>query len=304
MGSICSSGQINHPPRLKINPKNLLTISNEKELTISPGIFVKENSNSFYSAYSMDPQPLGSGSYGEVRKCIHLRSNDVRVVKIIAKAGLPQDVIESRSVFKEVEVLKAVDHPNLPRVYEFFEDGLNFYIVLELCKGGDLFDRIVQVTKFQENEASEIMEQILSGITYLHGRNILHRDIKPENILLEEKSSLAVKIIDFDTATFFGLGYQKGMFGTPLYMAPEIVKGKYTEKCDLWSCGMILYALLMGRPPYDGTDNEIIELLKNVKINVDKDCAYISIEGRDLLKKLLEPDPNKRISAAEACAHP
>ena len=233
MGSICSTGQeITVKPR-KISIMLNLPISNEKDIIISPSSFVKKNDHCFYSLYKLENFPLGSGARGEVRTCIHLSSRDRRVVKIISKESLPQQVLLSGSVFEEVNILKNLDHPNLPRIYEFFEDNTNFYIVLEFCKGGDLLNRIIDMKKFTEAQAAKTMSQILSGINYLHSKGIVHRDIKPENILLEEQNSLSLKIIDFDTATFFGSENCKEMFGTPLYMAPEVVKGKYNEKCDL-----------------------------------------------------------------------
>ena len=303
MGNLCGTRNpmVNSHPILNHSQTN---IHSESELIFSPGLFARENEGSFYSQYEVEPKSLGAGRNGDVRKCIHKKSKDERVVKIIAKSRLLKEEIETRAVFKEVEILKTVDHPNLPRIYEFFEDSDNFYIILEFCKGGDLFDKIVEMQEFSEDQAAWIMHQILSGLTYLHGMKIIHRDIKPENILLDDKSGLHLKIIDFDTATFFcSSGYHRGIYGTALYMAPEIIKGRHTEKCDLWSCGIILYILFCGRPPYDGTDDEIFELLKHPKIDMDKACAHISPAGRDLLGKLLEPDPKKRISAKDACQH-
>ena len=228
----------------------------------------------------------------------------MRVVKIICKSDIPIKLIESREVFNEVEILKSVDHPNLPRVFEFFEDETKYYIVMELCKGGDLFDKIVEMQIFDEKQAAEIMFQILSGLTYLHSKSIVHRDIKPENVLLTSKKTLGLKIIDFDTATFFGPGYHRDMQGTPMYMAPEIVKGKYTEKCDIWSCGMILLIMLTGGLPFDGTDEEIFAILKSIKLNIDALCPNSSTEVKDLLKKMLVSEPEARISAKDACLHP
>lgn len=305
MGAICSkevveTAQINHR-RIKSQTS---IIFNEDDLKFNPGYFVKENIANFYQIYQLDNNSLGSGRNGDVRKCIHKATQDQRVVKIISKSDIPIKLIESREMFKEVEILKTVDHPNLPRIFEFFEDECKYYIVMELCKGGDLFDKIVEVGVFEEGQAAEIMFQLLSGITYLHSRNIVHRDIKPENVLLTSKKTLNLKIIDFDTATVFGPGYQREMHGTPLYMAPEIVKGKYTEKCDIWSSGMILLIMLTGGPPFDGTDEEIFAILKNLKLNIDALCPNSTPGAKDLLKKLLDSDPEKRISARDACLHP
>lgn len=306
MGSICTSAS-----HVESKPKNLrlqvglLPITQERDIVISPSSFVKKNSKAFYGLYKVEKFPLGSGARGEVRLCVHLPSRQHRVVKIVSKVSLPQSVIDSGSVFEEVNILKNLDHPSLPRFYEFFEDETNFYMVMEFCKGGDLFDRIVELQRFDENQASEIMSQLLSGVNYLHSKGILHRDLKPENILLEEKPSLSLKIIDFDTAAFFGPELYKDIQGTALYMAPEVVKGKYNEKCDLWSCGMILYILLSGQPPFDGREDSIFKILKNVNIKTEgAHWESVSTEAKDLLHKLLEPDPNKRISAANACLHP
>jgi calcium-dependent protein kinase len=305
MGAICGreSVQAAPPYHSRIRSMNSL-IANEDELNFNPGVFVKENIANIYQVYEISSTSLGTGRNGDVRKCVHKLTKDTRVVKIIAKSELPIHMLETRAMFNEVEILKTVDHPNLPRIFEFFEDDSSYYIVLEFCTGGDLFDRILEVKKFDEKQAAEIMFHILSGVTYLHSKNIVHRDIKPENILLTSKEGLSLKIIDFDTATVFKKDYQKEMHGTPLYMAPEIVKGKYTEKCDLWSSGMIMFIMLTGGAPYDGTDDEIIAILKSVKINIDLMCSENSPEARDLLKKLLEPDPVKRVTAKEACCHP
>ena len=152
-----------------------------------------------------------------------------------------------------------MDHPNILKLNEVFQDDAKFYVVTELCLGGELFEQIVKRQSFSENDAAYIMEQILSSINYCHLNNICHRDLKPENILIEEGDS--VKVIDFGTAQTFTS--DKGMhniLGTPYYMAPEIfAKSGYNEKCDIWSVGVIMYILLTGRPPFYGkTDIDII----------------------------------------------
>lgn len=308
MGSICSTPSKTESygrHTLSLSIDTGLKISKEKDLVISPSSFVKQNNAEFYSVYKVENFPLGSGARGEVRCCIHRPSKDRRVVKIISKANLPAEVLKSRSVIEEVNILKDLDHPNLPRVYEFFEDETNFYIVLEFCKGGDLFDRISELQRFDEDQAAEIMSQLLTGLNYLHSRGIAHRDIKPENVLLENKETLLLKIIDFDTATFYGGAGCKEMFGTPMYMAPEVIKGKYNEKCDLWSSGIIMYILLTGGPPFDGSDEEVFKWLRSPSIKLEGPLwASVSPEAKDLLSQLLDTNPAKRVSASEASVHP
>ena len=300
MGDICSRPKL-EPPAV-LGPKRY---SKEIDLIIAPSNFVKENTGSFFQFYYPDPNTLGAGSWGEVRKCVHKSTKEVRVVKMILKADLHESMIANRTAFHEAEMLKNLDHPNLPRIYEFFEDDTKYYIVLEYCSGGDLFDRIIELKSFTEKQAAEILNQILLSVNYLHSKGIVHRDIKPENILMTDKHGLALKLIDFDTATLYRNINFKSMYGTPLYMAPEIVKGKYNEKCDLWSCGIILYVLLKGVPPYYGTDEEIMEILKKVKLDFKgPEWETFSPEAIDLLTKLLQSDPKNRISASEACAHP
>ncbi|OMJ81433.1 hypothetical protein SteCoe_18109 [Stentor coeruleus] len=307
MGSLCSSNKHAESmlrPSLSVEIPQSNIIKQEKDIVISPRSFVKKNQAAFFSIYRLDNFPLGSGARGEVRICTHIASKDKRVVKIISKSTLPESLLGSESLSAEVNIMKELDHPNLPRIYEFFEDTEKFYIVLEFCKGGDLFDKIVELHLFEESKAAEIMSQIFSGLNYLHSRGIVHRDIKPENVLLDKKDSLKLKIIDFDTATFFGREKFHEMYGTPMYMAPEVVKGKYNEKCDIWSCGIIMYILLCGGPPFDGTDDAIFKILKNVNIKLEGErWNKISIEAKDLLSKLLVANPEKRITASEACKH-
>lgn len=308
MGCLCNTTGI-HNDVLRSKHLKLDTVvtpvTKEQDIVISPASFVRQNKAEFFSIYELEKFPIGSGARGQVCICIHRQSKDRRVVKIISKALIPGALTDSTILIEEVNILKSLDHPNLIRIYEFFEDPNCFYIVLEYSKGGDLFDRIVEMKNFNESQAAEIMSQIFSGVNYLHSKGVVHRDIKPENVLLENKESLLLKIIDFDTASFFKKWFYDEMLGTPVYMAPEMVKGKYNEKCDLWSCGIIMHILLVGGLPFDGTDEEIFKFLKNVNIKIEGPLwDSISDQAKDLIRKLLTPNPLKRISAAEACKHP
>ena len=299
MGQICSKSAAESP--VQAGNKEITSL---KSVKIKPGNFVKENLKNFYEIYSLEYPPLGSGAWGEVRRCVHKVTGEIRVAKIVKKLDMPEEYIKSRVAINEAMVLKKLDHPNLPRIFEFFEDESSYYIVIEYLKGGDLFDKIVDSKKFSEVQVATIMNQLLMAVNHLHSKGIVHRDIKPENIMMIDNDTLDIKLADFDTATVFKGANIKQMLGTPLYMAPEVIKGRYDEKCDLWSCGIIFYILLRGSPPYNGSDEEIFDILKSVNIKFDDPYwSTVSPSALDLLQRLLEPNKKDRLSAAEACSH-
>ena len=149
-------------------------------------------------------------------------------------------------------MLSGLDHPNIIKVYEYFIDNKFYYVVTEIASGGELYDQIAKILYFNELDAAVIMQQLFSAIFYLHSRGIVHRDLKPENMMLETqaKGDLNIKLIDFGTANFYskeeGSNKMTLKVGTPYYIAPEVVKKNYDNKCDLWSCGVIMYILLCG----------------------------------------------------------
>lgn len=164
------------------------------------------------------------------------------------------DEDETRMLFNEINILRELDHPNIVKMYEFFEDEKRYYIVTEICKGGELFDEIIARGKFTEKDAAVLMKQVLSCVNYCHKNHIVHRDLKPENILLEQNKDFdQIKIIDFGTSLLFDSAKSLDeKLGTPYYIAPEVLNKKYNEKCDIWSCGVIVYILLSGMPPFNG----------------------------------------------------
>ncbi len=146
------------------------------------------------------------------------------------------------------------DHPNLNKLFEVFEWKNQYVMIMELCEGGDLFNFIKTQKAFTESKVADILKQIMSGVVYMHKNNIVHRDLKPENMLYDTESRL-LKIIDFGTAIELPSGKKlTSTIGTPYYIAPEVLAGEYTEKCDVWSCGVILYIMLSGIPPFSGRD--------------------------------------------------
>ena len=168
---------------------------------------------------------------------------------------------ESTKFFNEVDILRKADHPNIIRLYEFYEDEKHYHLVTEYISGGELFDFIIKSKMFSEGIAANFLRQILSAVAYCHEHNIVHRDIKPENILLDKESPDAtVKVIDFGTSAIYEETKQLTQkYGAAYYIAPEALRRDYNEKCDVWSCGVILYIFLCGRPPFSGrNDKEIL----------------------------------------------
>lgn len=275
-----------------------------KEVILAPGAFVNENENKFADIYRLG-KLIGTGTYGEVRMCFHRESGTKRAVKIIRKDLMTNEGLRA-NLDKEISILRTLDHPNVVRIYEFFEEVKRLYIVMEFCKGGELFAEIVKRKYLTEIHAAHIMYQLFSTLDYLHGRGIMHRDLKPENILLEERHDVMnIKIIDFGAATIFDDKPINGIVGTMFYIAPDVFQGNYDFMCDIWSCGVILYILLAGYPPFDGkSDQEIISRIKSYEYSTSQEpWSNISQDAKDLLGKLL-CQSKKRVSSRQALAEP
>lgn len=189
----------------------------------------------------------------------------------------------------EINILKKVDHPNMFKLYEIFEDSDRYYLVTELCKGGELFDEICDQGKFSEKDAAAIIKQILQAIAYCHEQNVVHRDVKPENLMIDKEQNNILKLIDFGTAIEFDVDppvLLKDIHGTSYYVAPEVLNYQgYNERCDVWSIGVILYILLTGIPPFDGDDDaQICEQVKIGKPSYSQPIwENISSDAKDLL---------------------
>ena len=205
---------------------------------------------------------MGNGAYGEVRKCKNARTQVVRAVKILKMDKL--DDHELQRFQKEIEILKRLDHPNIIKLYEFYKDEKRYYLVTELCSGGELFDELTVRGCFEEDHAAIIIQQVIAAIAYCHRINIVHRDLKPESIFIDQKKALSIKISDFGgSASIQGNEKLKDVVGSAYYIAPEVLTSEYDKKCDCWSIGCILYTMLAGFPPFRGKNE--IEIVKNVK---------------------------------------
>lgn len=164
----------------------------------------------------------------------HTASQKTRAIKTILKSKIPKDLKNHDSFLREVEILKILDHPNIMKMYESFEDSKNYHLVTEYCSGGELFDYIVSKKNLSEKVACNIMHQLLSVLIYSHSNGIVHRDLKPENLLLEKKpsgSDVQIKVIDWGTSALIEPGDKlKAQFGTPYYIAPEVLNNLYDER--------------------------------------------------------------------------
>jgi calcium-dependent protein kinase len=263
--------------------------------------------------YSFLQPPLGYGSFGVVYKVIHKNTGVVRAVKQIKRqmfdqvpGGMYADEEDHlKSYLNDFEVLKTLKHPNIIQVKEYFISETYVSIVSEFCSGGELFDRIILNGKFSEEEAANLISQVLSAVSYCHQKQLVHCDIKPENIVYQDQVSDVIKLIDFGNCAFVTNGKLKNKFGTVYYIAPEVLEGSYDQKCDIWSCGVLLYILLSGKPPFGGqTDQDILKKVEKGEYSFNRPgWESISAEAKNLISLMLTKKPDSRISASDALQH-
>ena len=296
-------------PKKNSSCNTLVTNTDQKQMAVSI------DCNVFISRGALNPDDiyikekiLGKGSYGVVYLVKHKQLHRYFAMKIIPKKR--KSKVDEETLMNEINILKKLDHPNILKITDFYSLKNEYNIITEYCQEGELFNEIRAYAPFSEPLAGYYMKQILTAVCYCHGMNVIHRDLKPENILIVRRAKNGchpIKIIDFGTAKVFSKGKNENLLiGSSYYIAPEVLSRNYTEKCDLWSCGVIMYILLTGRPPFGGNnDEEIIARIKRGKYDLSKyPWGIISQEAKDLIKCLIEPNPTKRLSAEQALKHP
>jgi len=250
---------------------------------------------------------LGEGGFGLVYSCKHKETGAERAVKVLQKD--PSRPAIQDNIINEFNVLKDLDHPNLVKVYDLYQDDECFFIVTDLYSGGDVFDILEDQGPLKEEDAAVVMNNLLGCVNYFHKRNLIHRDLKPENILLDKKKEFSdIKVIDFGLARYtecFG-DELKGLVGSAYYVSPQVIEGDYTNLCDVWSCGVIAYALLSGFAPFDAsTDGAVLEMVYDGRYDFeDPEWDGISELAKDFIAQLLNYDEDERPSAGQALQHP
>jgi len=266
--------------------------------------------------YDVDARVIGTGHHGSVRECVDRATGQKYAVKSISKRD---PSVKPGSLLREITLLHEMRHPSFVQLVDVFEDEEYVHLVTDLCTGGELFDRIVAKTSrsegstpcFSEDDAATVLYQILKAVSYMHKKGIVHRDIKPENILFEtDDENSPIKIIDFGLARMHdgqhGEPPMTTIVGTPYYIAPDVLRRQYDKSCDLWSVGVIAYILMCGYPPFNGGSNSETHasILRGRYHFPSREWKHTSREARDFVRRLLQSDPSKRMTAEEALNHP
>eukprot|EP01101_Sappina_pedata_P009091 TRINITY_DN5195_c0_g1_i1.p1 TRINITY_DN5195_c0_g1~~TRINITY_DN5195_c0_g1_i1.p1 ORF type:complete len:425 (-),score=193.74 TRINITY_DN5195_c0_g1_i1:216-1460(-) len=255
----------------------------------------------FADCYTLG-KTLGRGGFAVVREAMGNQTKEMYAIKIIEKKGLKEKDMEV--LRREVAIMEKLSHPGIVQLIEVFDEPEVVALVLELVKGGELFDKIVERGFYSEKDAADLIKQILTAVEYMHSNGITHRDLKPENLLCSGDKIEKIKIADF------GLSKEGDTLqtscGSPGYVAPEILLGEeYDNSVDVWSVGVIAYVLLCGYPPFfSDNPGELCQQIISVKYDFpDAEWSEVSDAAKDFIQKILVQNPSQRLTAAEALNH-
>ncbi|XP_073727111.1 calcium/calmodulin-dependent protein kinase type II subunit alpha isoform X5 [Misgurnus anguillicaudatus] len=253
-------------------------------------------------------EELGKGAFSVVRRCVKVLSGQEYAAKIINTKKL--STRDHQKLDREARICRLLKHSNIVRLHDSISEEGHHYLIFDLVTGGELFEDIVAREYYSEADASHCIQQILEAVLHCHQMGVVHRDLKPENLLLASKSKgAAVKLADFGLAIEIEGDQQAwfGFAGTPGYLSPEVLrKDPYGKAVDLWACGVILYILLVGYPPFWDEDQH--RLYQQIKAGAydfpSPEWDTVTPEAKDLINKMLTMNPSKRITAADALKHP
>ncbi|XP_073317556.1 calcium-dependent protein kinase 10-like [Primulina huaijiensis] len=251
---------------------------------------------------------LGRGEFGVTYLCTDRETREALACKSISKKKL-RTAVDIEDVRREVDIMSSLpEHPNVVKLRATYEDNEAVHLVMELCEGGELFDRIVARGHYSERAAAGVAKTVAEVVRMCHQNGVVHRDLKPENFLFaNKKENSALKAIDFGLSVFFKPGERfNEIVGSPYYMAPEVLKRNYGPEVDIWSAGVILYILLCGVPPFwaETEQGVALAILRGAIDFKREPWSQVSESAKSLVRQMLEPDPQKRLTAQQVLEHP
>lgn len=249
---------------------------------------------------------LGRGNYGLVKLAVHCDTSEQYAVKIVKKEVLEYETASNVDIKREIAIMKALDHSNIVALNDVLYSPKRVFMVMELVRGGELFESIVKNGRQTEETARKYFHQLVDAVHYCHHRGVYHRDLKPENLLLGEGGELKITDFGFSAMKDYGAHLLHTNCGSPHYCAPEVWNdsqdGYDGRKNDAWSCGIILYVMLTGKQPFYDDDDDV--LLEKVNSGIVNYPDYLSSGSTDLIRRLLEKNPKKRYSLSKVKRHP
>ena len=261
----------------------------------------KSNDKNILSEYETKGQ-LGKGTFSVVKLGIKKSTKEKVAIKILEKRKIINKD-DLQRVEREINILKHFNNLNVIKIYDILENSEKHFFIMEYCENGELFNHIVEKQRLNENESAYFYYQLINGLEYIHSKGVVHRDLKPENLLLDSRSIL--KIIDFGLSNYFdGKKFLKTPCGSPCYASPEMVSGRSYNGfyIDVWATGIILYAMLCGYLPFEDPNNDIL-FKKILECKLDYP-DFLTNRSKNLMKKILVTDPEKRIKIEQIKQHP
>lgn len=278
------------------------------------------------SVYTMGKQLGQPGQFGVAKLAVSIETGEEVAIKVISKTRFFKQRRHREKYIEafrsEIRITRSLNHNNIIKLYDVYEDEHDLYLVMGVCKGGELFERIQSKGSYNEKDASSVVRMITEALSYLHSHKIAHCDLKPDNFLfMDDSEDSPIKVIDFGMSKFIERRkYHRQLCGTPYYIAPEVIDGKYNEACDMWSIGVVLFVMLFGFPPFWAdpekygslADDRIYQLIKKGFRPITQkgygaffpEDIPITDSAKDLISKLLCTDVAERYTAEEALNHP